>query len=115
MLAQTEERFDGRLTIERTRYGDDVIVFSLAGELDLGTTTTAWRAIEPALDEQGAMVVIDLTELEFIGVKGVDLLYGLAAARPDKETLRLLPSVHADVNRVLEVTDIGSVIPIVSP
>ena len=115
MLAQTEKRFNGRLTIERTRYGDDVIVFSLAGELDLGTTTGAWRVIEPALDEPRAMVVIDLTELEFIGVKGIGLLYGLAAARPDKETLRLLPSVHGGVNRVLEMTDIGSVIPIVSP
>jgi anti-anti-sigma factor len=115
MLTPAEERFDGPLSIEQTRYGDDVIVFSFAGELDLGTTADAWRVIEPALDERGAMLVLDLTELEFIGAKGIGLLYGLAAARPDKETLRLLPSVHEGVNRVLELTGVGSVIPIVSP
>jgi anti-anti-sigma factor len=115
MLARTEDRLDGPLTIVRTRYGDDVIVFSLSGELDLGTTASAWRLIEPALDESQAMLVVDLTELEFIGVKGIGLLYGLAAARPDKETLRLLPSVHEGVNRVLGLTEVGSVIPIVSP
>jgi anti-anti-sigma factor len=114
MLAQTEERFDGPFTIERTRYGDDVIVFSFSGELDMSVTTAAWQVIEPALDHPKAMIVLDLTELEFIGVKGVGLLYGLAAARPDKETLRLLPSVHEGVNKVLEMTGVGSVIPIVA-
>lgn len=114
MLARIEEKLEGPLTIERTRYGEDVIVFSLSGELDLATTADAWHVIEPALDDPGAMIVIDLTELEFLGVKGVGLLFGLAAARADKETLRLLPSVHEGVNRVLEMTGIGSEIPIVS-
>lgn len=94
MLSQADERLDGPLTIERTRYGDDVIVLSFSGELNLAGTTAAWRLIEPALDEPGAMIVLDLTELEFIGVKGVGLLYGAAHAPPDKETLRLLPSIH---------------------
>jgi anti-anti-sigma factor len=115
MLAQIEERLDGPLTIQRTRYGDDVIVFSFAGELDLAGTAAAWRIIEPALDEPQAMVVLDLTELEFLGVKGVSLLYGVAATRRDKETLRLLPSIHEGVNRVLAMTDVGSAIPIVAP
>jgi anti-anti-sigma factor len=115
MLSRTEEKLEGPLTIERTRYGDDVIVFSFSGELDLATTAAAWHLIEPALDEPSAMIVLDLTELEFLGVKGVALLHGLAVARPDKETLRLLPSVHEGVNRVLELTGIGSEIPIVSP
>jgi anti-anti-sigma factor len=114
MLAQTEGRLDGPLSIQRTRYGDDVIVFQLAGELDLPATIDAWRMIEPALDEPTAMLVIDLTELEFIGVKGVNLLYGLAAARPDKDLIRLLPSVHECVNRVLRMTGVGEAIPTVS-
>jgi anti-anti-sigma factor len=114
MLAQTEERFDGPLAIERTRYGDDVIVFSFFGELDMANTTAAWQIIEPALDHPKAMIVLDLTELEFIGVKGVGLLYGIAAARPDKETLRLLPSVHDGVNKVLEMTGIHEAIHTVS-
>lgn len=115
MPAQTEERFDGPLTIERTRYGEDVIVFSFFGELDMSVPAAVWRVIEPALDHPNAMIVLDLTELEFISVQGIGLLYGLAGARSDKETLRLLPSVHEGVNRVLQLTGVGSVIPIVSP
>jgi anti-anti-sigma factor len=115
MLAQIEGRFDGPLIIERTRYGDDVIVFSLAGELDHAETAVARHMLEPALTEPCAMVVIDLTELEFIGVKGIHLLYELARARPDKESLRLLPSRHVGVNRVLRLTGVEAVIPTVAP
>jgi anti-sigma B factor antagonist len=115
MLAQTEERFDGPLTIKRTRYGDDVIVFALAGELDLASAPVARALLEPALTEPGAMVIVDLTELEFIGVKGVNLLYELARACPDRDSLRLLPSRHPGVNRVLRLTGVDAALPTVSP
>lgn len=115
MLPQADERLSGPLKIERTRYGDDVVVISFSGELDLAGTTAAWRLVEPALDDPDAMIVLDLTELEFIGVKGVGLLHGIARARADKGSLRLLRSVHEGVNRVLELTGVGDVIPIVTP
>lgn len=115
MLAQIEERFDGPLTIQRTRYGDDVVVFSLSGELDLAVAANAAEALAPALDEQGTMVVLDLGELEFIDSSGIALFYDLAGSRPDRESLRLLRSRHRGVNRVLELTEVGAVIPIVSP
>jgi anti-anti-sigma factor len=114
MLAQIEERFDGPLIVERTRYGDDVIVFSLAGELDLAVTAIARQILEPAFADPGAMIVIDLTELEFIGVKGIHLLYELAQPHPDKSSLRLLPSRHPGVNKVLELTGLDTVIPMVA-
>jgi anti-sigma B factor antagonist len=115
MLAQIEERFDGPLTIERTRYGDDVIVIALAGELDLSAAPAAWYVLEPALEEPEAMLVVDLTELEFIDSSGIALLYRLARARPDRETLRLLPSHHEGVNKVLELTEVGEIITLVAP
>lgn len=114
MLAQIEERFDGSLTVKRTRYGDDVLVFSLAGEFDLAVAPGCREALAPALDEPCAMVVVDLTELEFIDSSGIALLYELARARPDKDSLRLLPSRHAGVNRVLALTDVRAVIPTVA-
>jgi anti-sigma B factor antagonist len=114
MLAQFEEQFDGPLTIERTRYGDDVIVFSFAGELDLAVAEEAEDVLAPALEEQGAMVVVDLTELEFIDSSGVALFYGLARSRRDKDSLRVLRSRHEGVNRVLDLTEVGTVVPIVS-
>lgn len=115
MLAQIEERFDGPLTIERTRYGEDVIVVSLAGELDLAVAADAKAVFAAALEEHGAMLVVDLTELEFIDSSGVALFYGLARSHHDKDSMRLLRSRHEGVNRVLELTEVGAVIPIVSP
>jgi anti-sigma B factor antagonist len=114
MLAQTEGRLDGPLTIERTRYGDDVLAFSLSGELDLAVVGAARRLIEPAFAERGAMVIIDLTELEFIDSSGVALLYALAKAHPDPEALRLLRSRHDAVNRMLDMTAVDSVVRTVS-
>jgi anti-sigma B factor antagonist len=114
MLTQVEERFDGPLTIERTRYGDNVIVFSLSGELDLAAAAAAWFVLEPALDEPSAMLLVDLSDLQFIDSSGIALLYRLADARPGRETLRILPSHHASVNRMLDLTEIGAIITIVA-
>jgi anti-anti-sigma factor len=113
MLGQTEERFDGPLIVERTRYGDDVIVFSLAGELDLAAAPAAWLALEPALEDPGTKLVVDLADLEFVDSSGIALLYRLAQAR-DRDSLRLLPSRHAGVNKVIDLTGVGAIIPIVT-
>jgi anti-sigma B factor antagonist len=115
MLAQTEERFDGPLTIEQKRYGDEVVILALSGELDLSVAAAAWDALEPATEERGAMLVVDLTDLEFIDSSGIALLYRLAHARPDRETLRLLPSRHEGVNKVLDLTEVAEIITLVAP
>ena len=111
MLAQTEERFDGPLGIQRTRYGDDVLVFSLSGELDRAVVDAAREVLEPALTKPCAMVVVDLTELELLDPSGIGLFYELARARPGKDSLRLLPSRHGGVNRVLELTGLAAPTP----
>ncbi|MGH2940966.1 MAG: STAS domain-containing protein [Solirubrobacterales bacterium] len=110
MLAQIEERFDGPLTIERTRYGEDVIVLSLSGEFDLAVAAAGRQLLEPTLEQSCAMMVVDLTELEFMDSSGVSLLYELARVRPDKEALRLIRSRHQGVNKLLELTGVDSVI-----
>jgi anti-sigma B factor antagonist len=114
MLAQTEATLRGQLAVDRTRYGDDVIVVSLAGEFDLSSAAAAEAMLDPVRDDPCAMTVLDLTELEFIDSSGVAFLYDVARSHPDKESLRVLPSRHGGVNRVLELTDVGAVIPIVS-
>ncbi|MBS1845859.1 MAG: STAS domain-containing protein [Actinobacteria bacterium] len=115
MLSQIEERFDGPLTIERTRFGEDVIVISLSGELDLASIPLTEGIVEPAMTDTSAMVVVDLTELEFLGVKGVHLLYGLAQARPDEDSLRLVASRHIGPDRVLRLTGIPEAITTIWP
>lgn len=113
MLTQNETSLEGPLTIERTRYGDEVLVFTLAGEFDLAGAADARAMIEPALTDPDVMTVFDLTSLEFIDSSGIALLYRVAGAHADKDNLRLMPSRHPGVNRVLALTGVAATIPIV--
>jgi anti-anti-sigma factor len=114
MLANSDTHSSGPFTIEATLYGNEVLVYSLAGELDLAVVEVAKAAIEPTIADRPELVVLDLDRLEFLDSSGVRLFYSLARSRPDPESLRLLPSRHVGVNRMLELTDVGSMIRIVS-
>lgn len=114
MLTQTDATLEGPLTITQTRYGDDVVVFTLSGEFDLAVARRAHTMLEPIREADCALTVLDLTELEFIDSSGVAFLYAAARAHPRKDSLRLLPSRHGGVNRVLALTEIGELIPIVT-
>jgi anti-sigma B factor antagonist len=113
MLTQPPIHLGIPFSIEETRYGEDVVVLSFAGELDLAVIETAREALEAVVDGC-ELVVIDLTQLEFLDASGVTLLLRLARTRTAPDSLRLLSSRHAEVNRILEVTDVGSVIRIIA-
>jgi anti-anti-sigma factor len=113
MPAHTATHPSERFAIEETLYGSEILVYSLAGELDLAVVEIAKAAIEPTIADRSELIVIDLDRLEFLDSSGVALFYSLARVRPDPESLRLLPSRHVGVNRMLELTDVGSVIRIV--
>jgi anti-anti-sigma factor len=117
MLVQTvrtKAEATGSLGIAQTRYGTEVLVISFDGELDLAVLETAKAALEPALVDPSQLVVLDLTDLELLGTCGVALFHALARARTTPDSLRILPSRHCGVNRVLELTDVGATIPIVA-
>ena len=113
MLVQTETKAAGSFGFEQTHYGTEVLVVSLDGELDLAVLETAKEALDAALVDPSPLVVLDLTELELLGTCGVALFHALARDRTTPDSLRILPSRHAGVNRVLELTEVGAVIPIV--
>lgn len=114
MLVQTEAKAARSLGIEQTHYGTEVLVVSFDGELDLAVIEVAKEALEPAFVDSSQLVVLDLTELELLGTCGIALFHELARARKTNDSLRILASRHSGVNRVLELTDLGVVIPIVA-
>jgi anti-sigma B factor antagonist len=113
MATPTDFNCDGPITVEQKRYGDDVLVVALSGELDAAVVDTARAALEAAVDDPCGLVVIDLTALEFLDSSGVALLYELARTRPEKDRLRLLRGNHAGVTRVLELTQVDQVMSVV--
>lgn len=96
---------DGPLSVSRHRYGNDVLVLSLGGELDRSNVETAHRAIADINGEgEEEILVVDLSALQFIDSSGVALLYSLADT--GGESLRIVPSEAPAVARVLKLTGI---------
>jgi len=78
----------------------------MAGELDFSEHQVALDAIRAAEADDPRLLVIDLTEVEFIDSTGVKTLLDLEGrARSDQRTVRLI--VGPVVARVLDVAGIA--------
>jgi anti-sigma B factor antagonist len=109
MEKQQEDWIDGLLSVRLNRYGEDVIVVSLSGELDRSNVATAKAVLIAAAREAAALLVIDLNDLQFLDASGIALLVEVSALR-DAEELRVVPSPAPEVTRMLNLTGIGSLI-----
>jgi anti-anti-sigma factor len=88
------------VAIER---GSGLTVARLTGEID----ELSVHAVETSLAELGAEpVVVDLSEIAFIGSAGVRLLFALAERVP---RLVLVAPADAPFRRALEVAELGRV------
>ena len=65
----------------------DAVIVHLAGEIDLGTRSALAAAISHATTTPAALIVVDLTNISFIGSTGLQLLIDahLDAARSDRQ------------------------------
>jgi anti-anti-sigma factor len=84
------------------------------GELDIATAPTLEQAFDVAYDEadSGAVVVVDLRELEFIDSSGINALLWMAKRAPDR--LRVINGSPA-VERLFDVSGVRPFLPIISP
>jgi anti-sigma B factor antagonist len=101
------------LTIRRARRGG-IDRLTLVGELDLATVPVLARAFDDLFgDDAAQMIVVDLTELEFMDSTGIHLLLKMAAACEDGDRLRVVNGSRAVV-RVLDVSGVRDRLPIIS-
>jgi anti-sigma B factor antagonist len=110
MQQSTQEFNDQLLSVSSTRYGDEVTIVSLAGELDLAVLPTAATAIEDAFAGGADRLVLDLQKLEFIDSSGLAMLHGVAAGDGSGGDVLVIPSESPGVSRVLAVTGIDSLL-----
>jgi anti-anti-sigma factor len=112
MLGQPKQQellIDGPLVASSALYGQDVIVVSLAGEMDASNVGCARDAIDAAATgERDQILVVDLSALEFIDSAGIALLVRLAAEDRDSDRLRIVPSEALAVSRVMHLTGLYS-------
>jgi stage II sporulation protein AA (anti-sigma F factor antagonist) len=96
---------------ERTG-GDERI--HLLGEMDLSVIGSVDREIRRAEAGDAARIVLDLDELEFLDASGVRLLLHLSArSKSNGGRLCLTKARSRQVQRVIELTGAGDVLPFI--
>ena len=111
MSSEQREIADGTLVVRTAVDGDSQVV-SLCGELDLANAGTAETALEAALGADGAQVIVDMSELEFIDSTGIALLVAAIGKDGDAARVRFVPSASPAVTRVLELTGLAERLPL---
>jgi anti-anti-sigma factor len=93
---------------------DGIRMISVRGELDLSTAPDLERPLEEALESEDRTVLIDLSECEFIDSTGIALIVRAWQRLDDGESGRSLVicSYNDQVRRVLEITGLGTSIPV---
>jgi anti-anti-sigma factor len=83
------------------------------GEMDLSVIGLVDREVERAEATDASRIVLDLDELEFIDASGVRLLLHLnARSENDGGRLRITGAHSPQVQRVLELTGVGELLPL---
>ena len=99
--------------IRSERAGSDEHV-QLLGELDLSVVGSVEREMRRVEGGDAARIVLDLDELEFLDASGIRLLLHLSArSRSNGGRLCITRSRSPQVQRVIEMTGAGAVLPFV--
>ncbi len=110
MSSEQREIADGTLVV-RSQQSDGSLVIAFAGELDLANADTAENALESSL-ANGAPVIVDMRELEFIDSTGIALLVSTLSRNEDGTRVSFIPSDFPAVTRVLELTGLAERLPL---
>jgi anti-anti-sigma factor len=99
---------DGLLSVSSVHYGDEVVIVSLAGELDRAVVSTAAATIEDAFAAGTPRLVLDLQRVDFLDSSGVALLRHVAARSVPACDVLVIPSDSPGVSHVLAATGTDS-------
>lgn len=92
----------------RTRWHGDILVIHAAGEIDVLTAPQLAGSIATALSERSAALIVDLTEVTFLGSAGLGLLIGAKEQAADRR-FGIVTSTPV-VRRSLEATGLTDVL-----
>jgi anti-anti-sigma factor len=106
-----QEIADGTLVVRTERNGDAHVI-ALCGELDLANASTAESELEASLSAGDTLVIVDMSELEFIDSTGIALLVAALGRNDPGARVRFVPSASPAVTRVLELTGLTKRLPL---
>ena len=96
-----------RIDVRRVVQDREALVITVAGEIDMLTVDRLRAAVSDGFDQlpAGAILVIDLTDVSFLGSQGLQALVDATlAARQRREPLRLVVDHTRPVIRPIELT-----------
>jgi anti-anti-sigma factor len=100
------------LAIMQQERRDDCVILSLSGEIDLSNAEDLHRRIAGAA-EGASLVIIDLTQLEYMDSQGLHVLKQLSNEFAVAGTkLELVAPPDSIARDLLEITRLGETIPI---
>ncbi|TDC98711.1 anti-sigma factor antagonist [Nonomuraea deserti] len=99
------------LEMTRRRHGDLVVV-SLAGEVDVDNVSEVRKCLDEAVAEHGPRLVVDLTGLSFIDTTGLGVLVRVLATLRDRDGTMALVAPPGQVLRRLRRTNLAPLFPI---
>ncbi|MFB4275005.1 MULTISPECIES: STAS domain-containing protein [unclassified Nonomuraea] len=99
------------LEMSRRRHGELVVV-SLAGEVDADNVSKVRRCLDEAVETHGPRLVVDLSALTFIDTTGLGVLVRQLAALRDRDGTMALVAPDGQVLRRLRRTNLAPLFPI---
>src|SRR3954453_13536159 len=69
----------GMVEVEVVQQPEGYVLVRLAGEIDMSHRAEVQKAFDEVLDAGRAAVVVDLCDLRFLGVAGIDRIHGAGA------------------------------------
>lgn len=97
-----------QIQVQAERVGPDVVVVRVSGEIDLLTAGVLRERLREDLDPAGRAIVLDLTEVSFLGSAGLSEIVTVARAGADRGTTICLVASNRAVLRPLEITGLLS-------
>jgi anti-sigma B factor antagonist len=99
------------LQMTRRRYGELVVV-SLAGEVDADNVSKVRKCLEEAVETHGPRLVVDMSSLTFIDTTGLGMLVRQLATLQDRDGTMALVAPDGQVLRRLRRTNLAPLFPI---
>jgi anti-sigma B factor antagonist len=96
-----------------TERSDGIVRITPSGELDLATAPILERELDAARSDDAAMIVVDLTKLDFIDSTGLGLLLRINDVCAEADRLRIVNGSPAVV-RLFDIAGVRDLLPIIS-
>jgi anti-anti-sigma factor len=114
-MKQGKPRLEERSFWVESERKDAVEHVRVVGEMDLSVVADLDSEMRRAEATDAAEIELDLDQLEFLDASGIRLLLDLNhRSRRNGGRLRIRPASSPQVRRVLELTGVGALLPIVA-